>query len=670
MVRRLAAIMFTDMVGYTALMREDEGRAKAYRDRQRVVLEEEVAGHGGRIGQFYGDGTLSSFPSAVEAAQAAIRIQTRLSETPRIPLRIGIHLGDVLQDDHGVLGDGVNVAARVQSLAIPGSVLISDRLQEELANHPYLPTVSLGRVRLKGVPRKMEVFALEGADLAIPNPTSFQGVAAEEPSVAVLPFVNMSSDPDNEYFADGITEEIINALTRVEGVRVTARTSSFAFKGQSRDIRSIAAELGVSTVLEGSVRRASDRVRITAQLIEAESGWHLFSEVYDGSLDDIFATQDEIAAAIVARLESHFGSPASASLPGSGHSVPRVPGHPPGAHGHGSHGDHAHPQDPEAFTEYLKGRYHRNRWTERDGLLAIEHFERSAEIDPQCALPFSALAMMYTFLASVGRMEPSEAYPRAAAFARHALEVEPDAGEGLLALGLVKLFYDWDFDAAGEHIEGALEKIPGSTDALQAYALYLKAVGRHTEAVEAARTAVRVDPLSMPANRGLAVTLLAAGRTDEARKVIERVLSLDPKFAAGIQTAGFIELAQGDLRKALELWESIPVVSGDPTQGLGPRGFGLARVGRLDEARKVLETLKQACAADRAPGLHNEFALVYWGLGDLERTFYHLGEAVDRHMGSMVFLATSPNWAPLRHDPRFQALVDRIGIPVAVDARA
>jgi TolB-like protein/tetratricopeptide (TPR) repeat protein len=650
--------MFTDMVGYTALMREDEGRAKAFRDRQRLVLEEEVAEHGGRIGQFYGDGTLSSFPSAVEAAQAAIRIQTRLSEAPRIPLRIGIHLGDVLKDDHGVLGDGVNVAARVQSLAIPGSVLISDRLQEELANHPHLPTTSLGRVRLKGVPRRMEVFALQGPGLATPNPASLAGTTPEEPSVAVLPFVNMSSEPDNEFFADGITEEIINALTRVEGVRVTARTSSFAFKGQNRDIRSIAAELGVGTVLEGSVRRAGERVRITAQLIEAETGWHLFSEVYDGSLDDIFATQDEIAAAIVARLESHFGAAPDARRPGADAPAPPAPGH------------HIHTQDPEAFTEYLKGRYHWNRWTERDGLLAIEHLERSAEIDPGCALPFSALANVYTFMASVGRMEPSEAYPRAAAFARHALEVEPEAGEGFLALGMVKLFYDWDFEGARENIEMALERIPGSADARQAHSLYLKVVGRHAESVEAARTAVRLDPLSMPANRTLAVALLAADKTDEALEVTDRILSLDDKFLPGIEAAGFIHWARGDRQTALELWESVPEISGDPTMGLGVRGFALARMGRLKEAREILEALEEVCSREPAPGRHNDFALVYWGLGDLERTFYHLGQAVDRRMGSMIFLATSPNWRPLRHDPRFQALVDRIGIPVAVHAPA
>lgn len=639
--------MFTDMVGYTALMREDEQRAKVLRDRQREILEDEVGRHGGRVGQYYGDGTLSSFPSAVEAARAAIRIQKRLSEPPRIPLRIGIHLGDVLQDDHGVLGDGVNVAARVQSLAVPGSVVISDRLQEELANHPQLPTLALGRVRLKGVPRKIEVHALASEGLTVPDPETFLQGRREERSVAVLPFVNMSVEPETEYFADGITEEIINALTRVAGVQVTARTSSFAFKGQNKDVRTIAAELGVSTVLEGSVRRAGDRVRITAQLVEAEDGYHLFSETYDGSLEDIFETQDKISAAIVVRLEEHFGTSATAG--------PAPAGQP-------------HMHDTEAYTEYLKGRYHWNRWTVRDSLLALEHLERSAELDPSCALPFSRLAVIYTFLASVGQMDPADAYPRAAAFARHALELEPDSGEGFLALGTVKLFHEWDFDGAREYLELALDRTPGSIDARSSYAMYLKAVGRHEESVEEHRAAVRLDPLSLPANRGLAVALLAAGRAEEAWQQVERVLTLDDRFAPGLETAGFVKLHQGDAESALELWNRMPEVTGDPTSGSGVRGLALARLGRTDEARAMLANLDERRKSTPSVGLDNDYALIYWGLGDLDRTFDYLARAVDQRRGSVIFLATSPNWSPLRHDPRFQELVARIGVPVESDA--
>ena len=638
-------LMFTDMVGYTLLMQEDEGRARAYRDRQRVVLEEEVAGHGGEIVQVYGDGTLSSFSSAVEATRAAMAVQRRLSESPRIPLRIGLHLGDVVHDDHGVVGDGVNVAARVQALAVPGSVIVSDRIRDELANHPALVYRSIGRFKLKNVFRDIELFAIEGEGLVVPDASALpRAQRSEARSVAVLPFVNMSADPENEFFADGITEEILNALTRIEGLQVTARTSSFAFKGLNRDVRTIASELGVATVLEGSVRQAGNRVRITAQLVEASTGYHLFSEVYDSSLDDIFATQDEISQAIKERLEAQFGM-----SPGARPAVPS------------SHG-HVHTQDPEAFKAYLKGRYHWQKWTREDSVLALEHLERSAELDPSCALPFSALANLYTFLGSVGQVPPADAYPRAAAFARHALELEPGAGEGKLALGVVKTFYDWDFEAAEENLTQAIERIPGSADARSAYSVLLKIVGRHAEAVEQGELAVRLDPLSPPMNRGLAVALLAAGRLEAAEEQIRRVITLDNTFRPGLQTAGWIRLAQGDVVGALTIWERVSEMA-DPENGsaFGVRGLAYGKLGRIDEARAMLDQLKERQGDTPLVGLHNDFALVNWGLGNLDETFRHLGEAVDARLGSVVFLATSPNWAPLRDDARFQALVERIG---------
>jgi serine/threonine-protein kinase len=308
--------------------------------------------------------------------------------------------------------------------------------------------------------------------------------------------------------------------------------------------------------------------------------------------------------------------------------------------------------------------------TVRDSMLALEHLERSAELDPSCALPYSRLAMIYTFLASVGQMDASDAYPRAAAFARHALELEPESGEGHLALGLVKLFHEWDFEGAGEYLGMAVERTPGSPDARSAYGSYLKAVGRLDESVDQHQAAVRVDPLSLPANRALAVALLAAGRVDEAWDQAQRVLKLDERFMAGLETAGFIKLHQGDLGGALELWDRMPEVSGDPTSGTGVRGLALGRLGRREEARALLVDLDRRRSESPSLSLHNDHALVHWGLGELDRTFEYLGRAVDERMGTMIFLATSPNWKPLRPDPRFQALVERIGVPVVTDARS
>lgn len=662
-VRQLSAIMFTDMVGYTALMQEDEARARSQRDRQRQVLEASIAEHGGRILQFYGDGTLSVFASAIEAVRAAMEIQRELRADPEVPLRIGLHTGDVVFDRNGVVGDGVNVAARIQGLATPGAILVSGKVHDELKNQPDIETRSLGRFRFKNVRSPMEVHAVVGAGLSSPDEAALGPAREREPrSVAVLPFVNMSSDPQNEFFSDGVSEEIINALTRVRDLRVTARTSSFAFKGRNEDVREIAARLGVETVLEGSVRRAGDRVRIAAQLIDARSGYHLFSEVYDRSLDDIFETQDELARTIVERLHVHLvptRTEAAPSDPPSG-AAPR--GH---RHDYGATGSllvRAHTHDTEAYTEYLRGRFHWNKWTPEDARLAIQHMERAAEMDPTCALPFTGLATTYTLLANLGQLPADDAYPRAAAFARHALELEEDAGESHLALAAVKMFYDWDFEGARESFERALALTPGAAEVHHLYSLFLKAMGRVDEAVEHMETAVGMDPLSLPYNQTLAVALQTAGRLDEAEARLDRILALDPNFRSSVETRGWIRFRRGDLDGAVEQFERLPRLADHPAAGAGHRALVYGRLGRTDEVRAMGELLDRRAAEQPRVNLAMDRALFHWGLDDLDGVFSCFHRAVDERLGSVVFLATSPNWSALRDDPRFGEVVERIGL--------
>ncbi|MCP5102733.1 MAG: adenylate/guanylate cyclase domain-containing protein, partial [bacterium] len=276
--RLLAAIMFTDMVGYTALMQENELQARISRDRHRKIQQEASSRHGGKILQYYGDGTLIIFNSAIEAVGCAVDIQTELQKTPPIPLRIGIHTGDIVYDEEGIYGDGVNIASRIEGLSTSGSVLISDKLADEIKNQPGFGFKSLGIFDLKNVKQPVEIFAVTNKGLSIPDAREIETRREEHiKSIAVLPFVNMSSDPENEYFSDGITEELLNALSKTDGLQVTARTSSFAFKGRNLDIREIGRQLGVKTVLEGSVRKAGRKVRITAQLISIADGYHIWS---------------------------------------------------------------------------------------------------------------------------------------------------------------------------------------------------------------------------------------------------------------------------------------------------------------------------------------------------------------------------------------------------------
>lgn len=650
MVRQLTAIMFTDMVGYTALMQEDERRARDSRARQRRVLEACITEHGGRILEVHGDGTLSVFPSAVQAVRAAVSIQRELMEEPRVPLRIGVHTGDVIHDQDGVFGDGVNVAARIQDLSVPGGVLISGKVFDEVKNQSDLSTRLLGEFDLKNVKRPMEVYALVGEGLAVPDGTALASRTARAlRSVAVLPFVNMSSDPENEFFSDGITEEIINALTRVDRLQVTARTSTFAYKNRNEDVRRIAAELGVGSVLEGSVRRLGNRVRIAAQLIDARDGYHLFSDVYDRSLDDIFATQDEIARTIVRQLEGRLvgdtrPSPTRAE-------VPLVT---------------AHTHDSKAYTEYLKGLFHWRKWTPDGVRRALRHYERSVELDPHCALPLSGIASAYTFLGALGQMHPDDAYPRAEDAARRALALEENVGESHLALASVQLFYRWDFDGAYRSFQRALTLTPGSAEVHHLYAMYLKIVGDLDGAAEETETALRLDPLSLPINHALAQVYFVTRRLDEARAQLQRTLELDPDFRAAVETRGWVDMHEGRYEEALGAFQSIVDRTGDPFKVIPHRAYALAALGRVREARAMGRLLEARREEHPELNLDIDFALLHLALGDRTAMFEHLRRAVDRRLGALVFMARSPIWDPIKADPRFDDLMDRIGLPAAV----
>lgn len=463
-VRQLAAIMFADMSGYTALMQEDEQKAKLLRDRQRQVLEKLVPAYHGNIIQYYGDGTLSTFGSAIDAVHCAIDIQEELQKHPKVQLKIGMHSGDIAYDDQGVYGDGVNLAARIEALSVPGAVLISDKIFDEVRNQMNISTTPLGKFNLKNVRRPVEVYALTGHGLVVPTPAQTGVKCGAEKSIAVLPFVNMSADPDNEYFSDGISEEILNALTRVEGLQVTARTSSFSFKGKNEDIRQIGIKLGVATVLEGSVRRAGKKIRITAQLINTADGYHIWSETYDSDLEDIFEVQDEISLKILNRLKENF----------AGKEEKTTVVHPSTA-------------NIEAYNLYLQGRYHWAKSNPEDIRKAVKNFEEAISIDPGFALAYCALSYCYSFMGSAGLMPPTEAYPKAKDYTLKAIELDPNHPESHLSLASIKFFHNWDFDGAEASINKALSLSLNSSLVNQVHGWLLIAKGDFTKAISTLR---------------------------------------------------------------------------------------------------------------------------------------------------------------------------------------
>ena len=639
-IRLLAAIMFADMVGYTELMQQDERQAKKNRDHQRAVLEECILEHRGNVIQYYGDGSLSIFGSAIEAVKCAIAIQKRLQKDPKVPLRIGLHLGDIVYDDEGAYGDAVNLAARIESLATPGSVLMSDRVNDELLSHPGIETLSLGKHDLKHIKRAVEVFAVKEKGLSVPTLSSIKAkTGSSSRSIAVLPFVNMSGNVENEYFSDGITEEIINALARVEGLNVTSRTSAFAFKKMNKDIRDIGAELNVSHVLEGSVRRSANQVRITAQLINTNDGFHIWSEVFDRDLEDIFQVQDEISKKITAKLKENVKeivAPEKLVQQGT--------------------------DNVRAYNHYLKGKYYWHKWTTDAVLKSIKQFNQAIELCPDYSEAYAGLAMSYSYLGAIGQMPSHIAYEKAEQAALKSLQFDDRISASHTALALVKVLLHWDFRSAANHFEKALALGPESPNVKQAYALFLKVQGKNKQAIRILKEALIQDPFSLTINSDLARAYLNAGKNRKALEQFNKTLDLDPNFRPAIEGKGWAYVALGEYEKAEDIFEDYRDSVGQKLKGITQLGYIYGKLGKEEKAEEILKLMKQRSEEDTEVSLAMDFAVVYLGLGNREMVFEYLQQAFDEHLGGILFIKTNPIWADIRDDERFDKLVDAIGL--------
>lgn len=643
MVRQLAAIMFADMTGYTALMQDDEQKAKLLRNRQREVLERFIPGHNGKIIQYFGDGTLSLFNSAIDAVRSATEIQKELQKDPKVSLRIGIHQGDIAYDHQGVYGDCVNLASRIESLSVPGAVLVSDKVFDEIKNQADIKASLLGKFNLKNVKRQVEVYAISNEGLTIPSAAQVGVRSGSEKSIAVLPFINMSADPENEYFSDGISEEILNALTHVDGLQVTARSSSFSFKGKNEDVRQIGHKLGVANVLAGSVRKAGKRIRITAQLINTADGYHIWSEVYDSDLEDIFDVQDEISLKILNRLKENFSA---------GEKKEHIIKPPT--------------ENLDAYNLYLKGRFHWNKSNPEDIRKAISNFEEAILIDPAFPLPYCALSYCYSFMGSAGLMPPAEAYPKAKDYTLKAIELDPNHAESHLSLATIKFYHNWDFEGAEISINKALSLSLNSSVVNQVHGWFLIAKGDFEKAIEKMKQAVSLDPLSLPLICNLADAYAFANRFDEAVEHYSRALEMDPAYRRAYEGRGMVFLINKDMERALHDLEKYHQLIGNPLKGLTSLGHAYAVSGQTEKALDCIERLKRREKEDPGSLLYIDYAFIYLGLKDYDKAFYYLNKSYEQRAGiaclGMIFCIRYPMLKEMRSDPRFRELTDKMGI--------
>ena len=642
-LRKLVAVMFADMTGFTAMMQEDEAKAKILRNRQQQTLESLIPGHNGTIVQFFGDGTLSIFDSAIDAVKCGIEIQKELQKEPQVRLRIGIHSGDVVYDTKGLYGDCVNIASRIESISVPGAVLISEKIFDEVKNHVDIKTVPLGKVNLKNVKRPVEVHAIANEGLVIPTTVQIGIKAGSDKSIAVLPFVNMSADPENEYFSDGISEEILNSLTHVEGIQVTARTSSFSFKGKNEDVREIGNKLGVANVLEGTVRRAGKKIRINVQLINAADGYQLWSEAYDSELEDIFEVQDEIATKIVTRLKENL------AISDKKESIVKTP-----------------TENIEAYNLYLKGRYYWNKSNPEDILRAIKTSEEAIKLDPNFALPYCTLSYCYSFMGSSGLMPPAEAYPKAKDCTLKAIELDPNHAESHLSLATIKFYHNWDFEGAEASLNKAQDLGLNSSLFNQVHGWFLIAKGDFEKAIEKIQQALALDPLSLPLMSTLGDAYSFAGRFEEGLAQYNKLIELEPNFRRGFEGRGMIYLAMGENEKAVKDFEQYHKLVGHPLKGLSSLGHAYAAAGYTDKALEVVEKLKLREQNEPGVILHMDYAFLYTGMKEFDLAFHYLNKTYDQRIGiaclGMIFCIRYPMLKELKSDPRFKQLIQKMGL--------
>ena len=514
--RRLAAVLAADVVGYSRLIEADEaGTLAAMRHLWAEIFNPAVAAHDGRIVKMMGDGALVEFGSAVGAVESAISIQRALSASKdsnsgqnALDMRFGINLGDIVIEGDDIFGDGVNVAARLEGKAPRGGILISDAVHAQVKGKISEVFANAGELALKNIEKPVVAWCWGGDELPLQGRTDTQQEADHRPSIAVLPFANLSGDQDQEFFADGLVEDVITTLSKLAGLRVIARNSSFVYKGRAVDVRDAAVQLGVQFVLEGSVRKAGKRVRVTAQLIDASDGSHLWAERYDRDMEDIFAIQDEITLALATEMQVKLTEGEQARL------------------------QYTTTHNVQAWTHWVQGLFHFRQSVTKESMEPAKfHWEKALLHDPESAVLNAKLGALHGLDARFGWWDSREkALQEARAYTDRALEIDPDNADAYSTSGVLFLFQE-RFDEAVRDARRAVELAPGSADVAEFASFVLAPAGFPEEAAVHSEKAIALNPNHPAVYLGcLGNAYHLSGRIDEAIAAFEAYADRSPGF--------------------------------------------------------------------------------------------------------------------------------------------
>ncbi|HUK29318.1 MAG TPA: adenylate/guanylate cyclase domain-containing protein [Candidatus Acidoferrales bacterium] len=639
--RKLAAIVFTDIVGYTAQSQRDEKHALLLLRKHNELLRSQIPKFKGREIKTMGDSFLLEFDSALDALNYAIKVQDRLQEynlavndEDRINIRIGIHVGDVVHHGTDLLGDAVNIASRIEPLASPGGICVSQQVYDQVWNKGNFRITQIATPKLKNVNQPIVLYKVEARPTELGETERMTEL--DHLRVAVLPFSNISPDPNDEYFADGMTEELITNLSGISGLTVIARTSVMPYKTMGKRITEIGRELRAGTIIEGSVRKAANKVRISVQAVDAESEGHLWARTYENELNDVFAVQSEIAEKVAENLRVKL-------LESEKQKLKTTP-----------------TENSEAHTLYLKGRYYWNLRTKDAITRAIQYFELAVKSDPQFALGYTALAECYSVMARNGLADPVIAYQKDKEYLMKALEFNENSAEARADYAAYLYYHELKPREAESEFKRAIELNPNNATAHQWYAHLLGATNRVHEAFTHIKRAQELDPLSRAINLNVGDGLYYLKEYDKAIEQFKKVIELDPKYDAVYPSLVQVYLRKAMYEDALKAAEKYSELSGKPLEAKLMKANILASMGKKQESRGLLGQVKAGFKDEILSPYH--VSIVHFALGDVDEGFEWLDRAYNDHDPNITLMNCDVEFEAVKSDPRFHKLLEKTGL--------
>ena len=535
-----------------------------------------------------------------------------------------------------MFGDGVNIASRIQAVAKPGSIYVSESVHHNVSNKKDIHTKFIKEETLKNVKEPVRIYEIVMTNESI-APTENKMKTTSQNSIAVLPFANMSSDPEQEFFSDGISEEIINMLAQVPGLKVAGRTSSFSFKGKNQDLRVIGEQLNVNHILEGSVRKSGNKLRITAQLIKVADGYHLWSEKYDRQLEDIFDIQDEIALAILNAIKIKL-------LAAEKEVVLK-----------------RYTDNTEAYELYLRGRSFITQFSAEPIFKALKYFEAAIKIEPEYALAYTGIAYCYLILWFFNHLSPEESLPGMLKAAQKSLELDDEISETHTAIARMKLYYEWDLKGAAIEFQKAIKLNPNMAESREHYAFCLATLGNKKEALEQATIAHSVDPLSLITNFDVASLYWCVGDAEKQLEIGRNMIAMEPNFWGGHRMVA-------DALMSLKRYEE-SIIEAELAVNKSYDCFTLMYLGLLygvmGEKIKVREVLEKMKELTKDQSGYYYMAVTYMALGEFDNALTYFEKAIEKHEGYIVYVKFHIRYFPeFKQDPRTKILFEKIGVPL------